>query len=55
MNITMDKLLIMMFEKRASDLHIVAGAPPVLRIDGELRKINQENLTKEHCQDLRGC
>ena len=52
MNITMDKLLVMMFEKRASDLHIVSGAPPVLRIDGELRKINQENLSKEHCQDL---
>jgi twitching motility protein PilT len=32
----MAQLLKLMFEKRASDLHLVAGNPPIFRIDGDL-------------------
>jgi len=32
----MAQLLKLMFEKRASDLHLVAGNPPIYRIDGDL-------------------
>jgi len=52
MNLTMDQLLVLIFEKKASDLHIVSGSPPVLRINSELKKINSENLSKQQCQDL---
>jgi len=52
MSVSIDQLLNMLFEKGASDLHIHADAPPVLRIDGELRKINSDKLTKEKCQAL---
>jgi twitching motility protein PilT len=31
-------------DKNASDLHLVAGCPPTLRIDGDLVKINNENI-----------
>ncbi len=31
-----DKLLKLAVEQRASDLHVAVGAPPVLRVDGEL-------------------
>jgi twitching motility protein PilT len=35
-----DRLLKLMIEKGASDLHLAAGQPPALRIDGSLRRIN---------------
>ncbi len=52
MDITMDKLLILMFEKGASDLHLVNDALPTFRIDGALKKLDGEKLSKEQCQDL---
>ncbi|HWR73189.1 MAG TPA: ATPase, T2SS/T4P/T4SS family, partial [Nitrospirota bacterium] len=46
MNLT--DLLKMTFEKRASDLHLKVGVPPVLRIDGRLMPIDAEKrLTQE--------
>ena len=32
--VNIDTLLRLMFERGASDLHITAGAPPMLSIDG---------------------
>ncbi len=52
MNISMNQLLMLMFEKGASDLHIVSDSPPVLRIEGKLIKVNNEKITKQQCQDL---
>ncbi len=40
-------LLQEMIEKRASDLHITAGVPPMLRIDGIIRRTNHPIITPE--------
>jgi twitching motility protein PilT len=48
----MAELLRMMMEKRASDLHIAMGAPPVLRIDGQMIPTSFPKLTAEICQHL---
>ena len=40
-------------ESRASDLHLVAGVPPMFRIDGELRPaINLEEMTHHSIEEL---
>lgn len=36
---TLQELLIKMVETRASDLHLVAGEPPTVRVDGELEAL----------------
>jgi len=41
------KLLEIAVESNASDLHLVAGSPPTLRIDGELIRMEMETLTGE--------
>jgi twitching motility protein PilT len=44
----LNDLLKMTFEKRASDLHIKVGVPPMLRIDGKLTPLETEKrLTQE--------
>ena len=44
----LNELLKLTFEKRASDLHIKVGGPPILRIDGKLTPIETEKrLTQE--------
>ncbi len=48
----MAELLRMMSEKKASDLHIALGAPPVLRIDGQMVPTAFPKLTAEICQHL---
>ncbi|MFH1010870.1 MAG: type IV pili twitching motility protein PilT, partial [bacterium] len=40
-------LLESLFVRKASDLHLRAGAPPVLRINGELFAIQPEKLTAQ--------
>lgn len=50
--VTMSELFIMMHEKNASDIHLTAGAPPMMRIDGELATTPFEKLTPEMCQTL---
>lgn len=50
--VTMSELFILMHEKKASDLHLTVGAPPMLRIDGELVPTPYEKLTPETCQTL---
>ncbi|MFW6134309.1 MAG: type IV pilus twitching motility protein PilT [Elusimicrobiota bacterium] len=52
MTVSIDKLLELMFEKEASDLHIHSGSPPILRIDGELKKATSEELTGDQCQNI---
>jgi len=47
-----DSLLKEMKEKNASDLHIVAGAPPMLRINGNLRKLDEGILTDKETKSL---
>jgi twitching motility protein PilT len=44
----LNELLKFTFEKRASDLHIKVGGPPILRIDGKLTPLETEKrLTQE--------
>jgi twitching motility protein PilT len=48
-----DRLLAIMLEKKASDLHISTSAPPMLRIDGEMAPIpGQSTLTAEAVQKI---
>jgi twitching motility protein PilT len=39
-------------EKEASDIHIVAGIPPSIRINGEIIFLNYDRLTTEESRDI---
>jgi len=47
-----DVLLNMMIQHNASDLHICAGDPPALRIDGQLQHTKYHNLTPKEAEVL---
>ena len=42
--VNIDTLLRLMFERGASDLHITAGAPPMLRVDGVITPTNTKSF-----------
>jgi twitching motility protein PilT len=48
----LDDLLSVMIKHKASDLHLKTGAPPTVRLDGELVPIGSEILTDEDCKKL---
>lgn len=50
--IELQKLLEMVIEKRASDLHITTGAPPQFRIDGRLISFDNTVLTAQDTKRL---
>ena len=50
--LTLRQLLEDMVSRRASDLHITAGVPPELRIDGAITPTEYEVLTPEKCIGL---
>ncbi|HEX7320769.1 MAG TPA: type IV pilus twitching motility protein PilT [bacterium] len=52
MAVTMKQLLEEMVQRNSTDLHLTTGAPPMLRIDGELVPTNYEILTPELIQQL---
>ncbi|MEN3013976.1 MAG: type IV pilus twitching motility protein PilT [Endomicrobiia bacterium] len=52
MSLSMENLLYLMHEQKASDLHITAGLPPMLRVDGKLVPTSFGKLTPEMCQKL---
>lgn len=47
-----DELLTAMVERKASDLHLKAGMPPVLRVDGKLTPLDGEKLSPENVENL---
>ncbi len=47
-----DELLDFVVDKNASDLHICVDIPPVVRIDGEMRKMNYEPFTNRTAQEM---
>ena len=47
-----DKILELVVDKGASDLHISVGSPPVVRLNGKLRALNTPALTAEDTQGL---
>ena len=48
----MDKWLRLVVEKNASDLHVGANSPPIIRIDEKLERITSENLSEEAAKEL---
>jgi len=50
---TIDDLFKIAVDQKASDLHIISGMAPVLRIDGQLKPVKgQSKLTNKTAQDL---
>ena len=47
-----DTLFKMMQQQGASDLHISTGAPPILRLHGEMVRVKSPDLTNEQAQAL---
>ena len=39
-------------DKKASDVHVTVGSPPVLRVDGELFKLDTETLASEDTKSM---
>jgi len=47
-----DKFLRFLVKNRGSDLHLATGAPPLLRIDGQLQKMKLPPLSAEQVKNL---
>ena len=50
--IYMEELLQLVFDKDASDLHIAAGVPPMIRVGGKLQPTDYEPLNADETQKL---
>ncbi|MGX1899973.1 type IV pilus twitching motility protein PilT [Thermolongibacillus altinsuensis] len=48
----LDQLLRAAFELKASDLHLTVGVPPIMRINGELKRYGQEVLKPEDTEAM---
>lgn len=48
----LDELFKLMVKQGASDLHLTTGAPPCMRIDGEIEKLDYRDLTSDECKAL---
>ncbi len=47
-----NELLRVTIEQKASDLHLVVGKPPLVRVDGVLRPLGDHALSREECEKL---
>jgi twitching motility protein PilT len=47
-----DAFFNLMFEQKASDLHLAAGNPPILRINGELHRVDYPPLESDHLKAM---
>jgi twitching motility protein PilT len=47
-----EQLLNLVFTKKASDLHLSVGLPPVIRIDGRLIRVEHPPLTKDDVEKI---
>ena len=50
MAVDIRKLLVTTVEMNASDLHIVTGEPPVVRVRGEIRRLNMPALSRSEAR-----
>ena len=50
--VTILELLELAAQRRASDLHLAAGLPPLVRVDGRLLALDYEPLTPNECQRI---
>lgn len=46
------QLLTFTYQQNGSDLHISAGEPPIIRVDGDMRRIKLPTLTNEQTQSM---
>lgn len=51
-SLTIDNLLSESINRNASDLHLSAGYPPIMRVDGELQDLGEKILTPEDVENL---
>jgi len=51
----MDELLVSLYKKGGSDLFIIAGAAPSMRIHGKVTPVMDKKLTAEHTLALAQC
>lgn len=49
-----ENLLRVVLERKASDLHIAVGSPPMIRIDGNIERVKWRALTESDYEDLVG-
>jgi twitching motility protein PilT len=49
---SVDQLLTAAFEKKASDIHITVGVPPVFRVQGDLIKFGTSEITAEMSREM---
>src|SRR5436190_1388402 len=52
MSVKIDALLRELVEREASDLHLKAGKPPIMRIHGELHRVHEHTMTVEEHNTL---
>ena len=50
--VSLEELLQLLVQRGGSDLHIAAGSPPRIRVDGKLMPTEFDTLTKEESQKL---
>ncbi|HEX7579157.1 MAG TPA: type IV pilus twitching motility protein PilT [Thermoanaerobaculia bacterium] len=49
-----ENLLRVVLERKASDLHIAVGSPPMIRVDGSIERVKWRALTESDYEDLVG-
>ncbi len=47
-----EQLLNLVYEKKASDMHISVGLPPIIRVDGKLMRVDHPPLTREGVEKI---
>jgi twitching motility protein PilT len=47
-----NEILNVMLERRASDLHLKVGRPPLIRVDGKIIPLEMSNLTDEEVEEI---
>ncbi|HEX7614397.1 MAG TPA: hypothetical protein VF554_03865, partial [Thermoanaerobaculia bacterium] len=47
-----DTLLRIVVDKKASDLHLSVGSPPLIRVDGDLQRLKWRTLTEDEYESL---
>jgi twitching motility protein PilT len=52
MSVTVQKLLAFTVQKKGSDLHLSAGIPPLIRLHGEMTRLDVPPLTAEELQGM---
>src|SRR6195952_1892236 len=50
--VTLEKILRVMMDRKSSDLHVTAGSPPRIRVDGALVPTEYDMMDSETCQKL---